>query len=228
MSEKQETLTAEVFNEWSSTDRADKMGASHDELLNPLFDYWSFDEQSKVLDIGCGAGIALLRTLKAGAGSAAGLDLSLGMIDSAIQNLPPESDLRVGSVLELPWENGVFTHVISVEALYYITDPLAAIREIYRVLADEGQFSMVIEFYAENVGSHHWPDSMPMDFTNWSEAEWCEAFSAAGFVDVKSERVIREEKPDESAFESNKYYPTFELYKDYLEQGALWVRGVKG
>ena len=86
---------------------------------------------------------------------------------------------------------------------------------------------MVIEYYQENVGAHYWPDSMPMDFTNWSEAEWCDAFSTAGFTDVKATRVIREEKPDESTFESSKYYPAYEFYKDYLEQGALWVRGVK-
>lgn len=227
MPEQQGEFTTEVFDDWSSTDRAEKMASSHDELLHPLFEYLKFDGESNVLDIGCGVGAALLRAHRSGAGSVAGLDLSQGMINKAIQYLPEGSDLQVGSVLSLPWENGSFTHVITVEALYYISDPLKAIREIHRVLGDNGHFSMVIEYYTDNIGTHHWPDSMPMEWTNWSEVQWCDAFATAGFVDVESSRVIREEKPDESAFESNKYFPTYELYKDYLEQGALWVQGVK-
>lgn len=227
MAEQQEELTAEVFNDWSETARASNMAKSHDELLDPMFGTWDLNDQSYVLDIGCGVGAALLRASNAAAGNVAGLDLSKGMIETAIQNLPKGSDLQVGSVLNLPWDNNVFSHVLSVEALYYITDPLEAIREINRVSSNGATFSMVIEFYKESVGTHYWADNLPMQLTNWSEQEWCDAFTDAGFEDVQASRVIREEKPDPSTFEVSSYFPSYELYKDYLEQGALWVRGSK-
>jgi len=225
--EEQETITTQVFEDWAQTERAERMGTSHDELLHPLFEYWEFDEQSCVLDIGCGAGIALLRAYESGAGAVAGLDLSKRMIDRAIEKLPEGSDLRIGSVLSLPWKNELFTHVVSVEALYYIENPADAIKEIYRVLRNGGQFSMVIEFYENNAGAHNWQDKLPMKLTNWSEDQWSKAFIDAGFKDVHANRVIRAEVPDEASFEASGYFPSFDLYKEYLKQGALWVRGYK-
>ena len=226
--EEHETITAEVFNEWSQGDRAVKMAAEHNELLNPLFENWHFDEQSSLLDVGCGVGAALSRAHKAGAEQLAGLDLAQGMIDKAKENLPSQADLQVGSVLSLPWEGSTFSHVLSVEALYYIDEPRDAIREIYRVLKSGGTFSMIIEFYWENKGTHIWADNLPMKITNWSEQQWCAAFREAGFSDVTSNRVIRKSTTNVDAFKPSKYWPSYEQYTDYIKEGALWVSGYKG
>jgi SAM-dependent methyltransferase len=51
----------------------------------------------------------------------------------------PDADFRVGDVQALPYADKVFDAVIAADVLPYVTDPLAALRELRRVCARQGR-----------------------------------------------------------------------------------------
>ncbi|MFE0173510.1 class I SAM-dependent methyltransferase [Streptomyces sp. NPDC059002] len=93
--------------------------------------------ECKVLDVGCGSGL-LLRLAAARGAATAGLDASQGLLDIARDRLPDGSDLRVGDLQELPYEDGEFDVLISFNALRYARDPVAAVRGFGRVVRSGG------------------------------------------------------------------------------------------
>src|SRR5207247_8297431 len=50
-----------------------------------------------------------------------------------------EGDLRVGSVLDLPYKEAAFDYVYSIGCLHHTGDLRRAVGEVYRVLADGGK-----------------------------------------------------------------------------------------
>jgi SAM-dependent methyltransferase len=95
-----------------------------------------------VLDVGCGTGdlLRLLAPLVA-PGRAVGLDLSETMIAEAVQRSgvdSPNVSFRLGSVLELPFEDSSFDRITATQLLLHVPDPLKALAEMKRVLAPEG------------------------------------------------------------------------------------------
>ncbi len=86
---------------------------------------------SHLLDVGCGAGLALQLAAKAGA-RIAGLDASKGLLDVARQRLS-DVDLRRGDIEELPWDDDTFNAVTAFNSVQYASDPQAVLAEIRRV-----------------------------------------------------------------------------------------------
>jgi ubiquinone/menaquinone biosynthesis C-methylase UbiE len=99
-----------------------------------------------VLDVGCGTGdfLRLLAPIVS-PGKAVGLDLSETMIAEAVQrsegNLSNVS-FRVGSVLDLPFQNASFDRVLATQLLLHVPDPGKALAEMKRVLAPSGLMSI--------------------------------------------------------------------------------------
>lgn len=94
---------------------------------------------SRVLDVGCGTG-ELLRRVRANVPDAvlAGLDPVPEMLDVAREKLSGRDDLRVGYADRLPWNAGTFDVVVSCNMFHYISHPVAALREMARVLRPGG------------------------------------------------------------------------------------------
>jgi len=94
---------------------------------------------SRVLDVGCGTG-ELLRRVRANVPDAvlAGLDPVPEMLDVARDKLSGRDDLRIGYADRLPWNAGTFDVVVSCNMFHYISHPLAALREMARVLRPAG------------------------------------------------------------------------------------------
>ena len=97
-----------------------------------VFDVLKIDSRSRLLDVGCGAGLALQLAAQRGAASVTGLDASDGLLAIARERLP-KADLRQGDLEELPFSAGSFTAVTSFNAVQYATDPQRALRELGRV-----------------------------------------------------------------------------------------------
>ena len=95
------------------------------------FDAINVDSGTLLLDVGCGAGLAL--QLAAGRGAVVtGLDAAEGLLEVARERLP-EADLRQGDIEELPYEDDTFDAVTAFNSVQYATDPTGALREIKRV-----------------------------------------------------------------------------------------------
>lgn len=88
-------------------------------------------EGMSLLDVGCGAGLALELARARGA-IVSGLDAAEGLLAVARERLP-DADLREGEIEELPYDADCFDAVTAFNSVQYATDPNAALREIRRV-----------------------------------------------------------------------------------------------
>ncbi|WP_280233711.1 class I SAM-dependent methyltransferase [Nocardia cyriacigeorgica] len=99
----------------------------------------------RVLDIACGPGIftRYLSEQLSGDGYAVGVDFSPPMLARAVaDNSGPRVGYLRGDARFLPFPDGSFDAVCCFGALYLIPDPLAAAREMIRVLAPGGRIAI--------------------------------------------------------------------------------------
>jgi SAM-dependent methyltransferase len=100
--------------------------------------------KERVLDVGCGTGIAARRAAPSvgSGGRVVGLDASPGMLAVARAAAIREHlsiDWREGRAEALPFADGEFDLVLCQYALMFFADPPAALTEMRRVLADGGR-----------------------------------------------------------------------------------------
>ncbi len=103
------------------------------------------DGSSRVLDAGSGCGNFLTYLARQYGCGGEGLDLSEQRVRFAADRLAGEKDLRItfrhGSVTQMPYEPGTFTHVVSQDSLCLVPDKPRSHAEIERVLAPGGIFA---------------------------------------------------------------------------------------
>jgi SAM-dependent methyltransferase len=98
------------------------------------------DRGDRLLDMACGAGLAIeLATLR-GAGCA-GIDASSRLIAIA-RDRNPDADLRVGDMAALPWPDGTFDVVTSFRGIWATTE--VAVTEMLRVLRPGGRAGLTV------------------------------------------------------------------------------------
>lgn len=88
----------------------------------------------RLLDMACGSGLALLHAEAAGA-TTAGIDAAAPLVEIA-RHRNPNSDLRLGSMFELPWVAEDFDVVTSINGVWGGCE--AALDEAHRVLRPGG------------------------------------------------------------------------------------------
>ncbi len=94
----------------------------------------------RLLDIACGAGLSLELARARGA-LCAGIDASARLIAVA-RDRSPDSDVRVGDMHALPWEDASFDVVTSFRGIWGTTP--AALAEIHRVLTPGGRVGLTV------------------------------------------------------------------------------------
>jgi SAM-dependent methyltransferase len=102
----------------------------------------------RLLDIGCGAGLALSMARERGA-VVSGIDAASGLLEVARRRLP-EVELRQGDIESLPYPDGSFDVVTSFNAVQFAADPTAALHEAARVTRRNGKVAVVTWGDAEN------------------------------------------------------------------------------
>ena len=107
------------------------------------------DERSRVLEVGIGHGHTLARAAElAQRGFVAGIDISQAMVEMA-RNYNRDAitkgliDLRQASSDQIPYPDQFFDRVYAVHTLYFWSDPLRHLREIYRICRVGGRFLLV-------------------------------------------------------------------------------------
>jgi len=102
----------------------------------------------RLLDVACGAGLGV--RLAAGTGAdVAGIDAAEELLDVARRRVPG-ADLRLGSMFELPWADGSFDRVMSINGIWGGCEP--ALDEAFRVLRPGGA-----------IGISFWGAGPPLD-----------------------------------------------------------------
>jgi SAM-dependent methyltransferase len=91
---------------------------------------------TRVLDVGCGTGLALVLAAARDA-MPSGVDISPGLLGVARERLP-DADLPEGDMEWLPFGDAAFDAVIGVNAFQFAGDPLRALREAARVTRHGG------------------------------------------------------------------------------------------
>jgi ubiquinone/menaquinone biosynthesis C-methylase UbiE len=114
---------------------------------------------SKVLDVGCGTGHAVLKLASVlSHGKACGIDLSAGMVAHAAAKIPQELERIVEFVQassdHIPYADGQFDGLICTNSFHHYPDPLMSLREMRRVLKGGGQ--IVILDNASDLSCYSW------------------------------------------------------------------------
>ena len=104
------------------------------DMLTALLPRLGVGPGTSLLDVACGSGLAV-RVADGMGADVAGIDAAAELVTIARQRTPT-SDLRVGSMFELPWGNEHFDAVVSVNGIWGGCG--AALDEVYRVLRPGG------------------------------------------------------------------------------------------
>ena len=98
------------------------------------------DAGDRVLDVACGAGLALELAGVRGA-ECAGIDASPRLVAIA-KDRSPDADLRIGDMLALPWADASFDVATSFRGIWGTTP--GAVGEIHRVLVPGGRVGITV------------------------------------------------------------------------------------
>jgi len=217
------------FNDWARAGRGPSMEKGHRPVGEQAIELMGIESAAQVIDIGCGSGwAARLMASKADQGRVVGIDVSDEMIRIARESSAEFQNVeyQVASAEKLPFNDGEFTHVFSMESLYYYADIPAALREIRRVLRSGGRFVTVIDLYEENKPSHQWIDQLKVPVQLLSESQYCSMFTSAGFSNVRPERLY-DPRPIAEDYQGGSF-KSREDYIEYRKAGSLMVIGEVG
>ena len=155
---------------------------------------WGFSHIAvgrSVLDVGCGGGAALAELAERyPEARLAGCDVSPLAIETA--SALNEEHVKSGRMVfhlcgvpELPFSDGAFDTVFSVESLYFWPDALAGLKEIRRVLAQGGTFMTVLEMVGGAMNARQLEIAEHLKMFCPTGDELAELMAAAGFSDVQ-------------------------------------------
>jgi ubiquinone/menaquinone biosynthesis C-methylase UbiE len=99
-------------------------------------------EEARVLEVAPGPGYFAIELGRIGTYRITGLDISQTFVDLARQNAREEGveiNFERGNASSLPFEEGSFDRIVCRAAFKNFTDPVGALREMYRVLARGGK-----------------------------------------------------------------------------------------
>ncbi len=211
MSEHDQALSRE-FDRWAQDGVDQAMERGHGRFTERALQAWSLGPGSRVLDVGCGNGWTVRRMMALGAGEGVGVDISAEMVALA---QPPGRYLQA-SADQLPFPDARFSHVISVEALYYCADPEAALREWARVAQPGARLMVLIDLYRENPCHRIWQPLFPFPVQIRGEAAWAAAIESCGWRGCAYRRILDPRGVrSEEQFEPNPWAPS---YADYLAE----------
>ncbi|MGF1603850.1 MAG: class I SAM-dependent methyltransferase [Thermosynechococcaceae cyanobacterium] len=218
---------SDLFDQWASTDRAQQMAIGHQPLIEALLTDLAptINPQASLLDLGCGTGAFLAQAATAGFTCTCGIDAAAKMIATAQANAP-HAELQIGNFADLQWPALSFSHVITIEALYYCAQPLKALQEVTRVLRPRGRFDLIIDYYQDSSGTSSWPEGLGFDITCLSATQWTALATEAGLRSSQTRRILRPQaESDRKNWKPSVWFPTAESYLAYLKDGALWITG---
>lgn len=223
---------AAAFNEWARRGAGAKMEEAHEYAGRKVLDRINIGYDQSFIDLGCGNGWAV-RTIAAKVptiGLCVGVDVSDELIAEARRLSAGKYPVKflVAPVEAVPFGEASFNYAFSMEALYYVEDPLTALKAIWRLLKVGGEFHLVIDFYQENSQSREWQKDVAIKMHFLSEAQWRALLEQAGFSDVRAERILDDRTvPTTMTFPWGGFQTREQLVEFRTKIGSLHLRGMK-
>ena len=144
-----------------------------------VFDHFTLDEGSKLLELGCGPG-GLWRSNRERIPASWQItltDFSPGMLQQARQRLGEDRfAYEVADAQSLPFADTSFDAVIANHMLYHVPDLPRALGEIRRVLKPSGRF------YATTIGREHMRELDELVWKRWPSSPWKRLGQSAPFT----------------------------------------------
>ena len=108
------------------------------DVIEAIFRRIGVDQGTSMLDVACGSGLAI-RCADAMGAATAGIDAAAPLVEIA-RDRTPNADVRVGNMFELPWSDGSFDAVSSINGVWGGCE--AALAEAHRVLRPGGRIGI--------------------------------------------------------------------------------------
>ncbi len=158
----------------------------------------------RVLDVACGTGLVTFRAAEAvGAeGAVVGTDISERMVETVRGIAAGRSTGNIAferaDAEELPFADGAFDAAVCALGLMYVPDPVRALCEMRRLLRPGGTAAAAVWGARRNCGwAEIFPitdarvasEVCPMFFHLGTKDTLARVFAAAGFTDIRSERL---------------------------------------
>jgi SAM-dependent methyltransferase len=171
-----------------------RMNSSHSILTDWGLEYASIGNQHTVLDIGCGGGKTVGKLAAIAAqGKIYGIDHSEESVAAARRMNAPlittgRVEIRLGSVSDLPFPDGMFDLITAVETHFWWPNVHSDMREVFRVTKPGGTLILIAEIYkgaktiAARIAEKHASET---GMTLLSVDEHSELFVKAGYSDVQ-------------------------------------------
>jgi len=215
-----------AINHFTYTDFLSKfgVGGAHPggiELTKKIVGTKNIDNNSRILDIGCGTGQTAAYLAREYGAIVTGIDIHPIMIEKAKKRMKKEHlpvEILQCSIENVPLQEDTFDFVLSESVLSFVDKP-TALSEIYRLLKDDGQL-ISIEFtinkpletaIANKIKQFYGFESLLM------EQDWIRYFKQAGFTTIQIEQkqpLDKNESTPEFDYSQN---VELELY-DIMEQ----------
>lgn len=109
--------------------------------IQKLIDLAEIKSTDKVLEVGCGAG-HIIEKIKTG--KLYGIDISEIQIERAKKKLNDRVELKKAAGENIPYDNKFFDKVLCSEVIEHVLDPREVLKEISRVMKDDGILSLSI------------------------------------------------------------------------------------
>ena len=119
------------------------------ELFKTLHDATGVNSGTRLLDIGCGSGLACALAAARGA-EVSGIDASPALVELARQRVP-QAEFSVGDMASLPYGDGRFDVVTFVNSFFFAADRERTLREARRVTRPGGNVAVVMWTSPEHV-----------------------------------------------------------------------------
>ena len=166
----------------------ERMNESHYEVTGWALGFWNINEDDNILDIGCGGGATLFRMSESVVtGHLTGVDYSPVSVKASLEKNKENVESGKLNVLEasvekLPFSDNSFDKIITVESFYFWPNPVENLKEVLRVLKNEGTFLLVADIYNTNTLSEKEKENIKrFKLFNPTKEEYEELLKEAGF-----------------------------------------------
>ena len=157
---------------------------AHSFLWEPVLEALALRDDDRLLDVGCGGGVFLRRALETGC-AGTGLDHSRDMVRLARETVGGAARIVEGKAEAMPFDDGEFTAVSCLVAFFFFPDPVAALREMRRVLDGERGRVAIMTTAPEAKGTEAAPYPLATRGRFYEDDELVRMAREAGFASAR-------------------------------------------